>query len=544
QSYKPMTDQGRQHANHSILWGLNSNDLTKMTCDRAGTIEDSLKRSAQFRKITGKNKDKELVIIRNNRAISKHFPCTLINKEDRLTVKFVKAVELPKKPVGAYVSLCKNKPASELVSFHVVTKGGKDIVKILNNRALRAVADEITIYAYKGEKVKHALKRDGRLLSTIFKKNFVLLNRSTQVKTELSNIVDELNDETFQITLLDKSRPPQSLSGSLDEAYLLTNENQSQSESENDNTIKQECNDNITSGNELQEIPNSKSMKSQLCSRFEESVRALKSLAPNPSHIQNLLRVNFGQSAQMCREVKAMKKLMGLSDSVCQVRINGVPNGTGFLLFGRYVLTNGHIIQDIYDEKRCKLISKVSVHFSYDSVEQTDGALDVVEVVGIDCSPEVPGGDWALLKLRDNQKLATALLKHSGFLPSDSGICIIGHPDGGVKKIDPCLIVPSHSRIQVANRHHRENLEHVQLISNGFFLSVAKSIHQKSFLTYESCFYHSSSGSPVFDKHSDVVAVHSGGYIYESARGEIQTDIATHLEQELYKNCRTYNLKL
>ncbi|XP_027888404.1 protein FAM111A-like [Xiphophorus couchianus] len=519
------TDQ-ELHPTHSFLWRWNEKDFNNMTCNKAGTVEESLKNSPKFAKTAEKNKEKELVIIRDGKAISPHLPCTLIKKGDRLTVKYVKAVERPKKPIGAYVSLCRNKPPSNLVMFHVLTKGGKNIVRIMKNSALRAF-QEISVYAYKGERVKAALKRDGRLHSSIFKKNFVLSNKSTSVKTELSNPVDELNDETFQIILLDKSDPPPSLPGSLDEAYLMSNEGQGQFEAENNITVKQklEPNQEMTPRNLVLEIPNSKRTQNQLCFQFEKFVKGIKTLVPTLSHFQNLFRVDFGQSTQMCSEVRTMKRLMCLSDSAGQVRINGQPNGSGFLLFGNYAFTNGHVVKDIYDKQRSQFNEKVSVHFSYESVDQTEGALDVLELVCFELKPDVPGGDWALLKLSAHQRLPPGLLEHIGFPPKDGGICIIGHPEGGVKKIDPCLIVPSQNRLQVVERHYRENQGPVQFVTRSFFEGVATSVDRKSFLTYESCFYYASSGSPVFDKHCNVVAMHSGGYIYRSANGETKSVI-------------------
>uniref|UniRef100_A0A3B5LHQ4 Uncharacterized protein n=1 Tax=Xiphophorus couchianus TaxID=32473 RepID=A0A3B5LHQ4_9TELE len=487
---------------NSLILDCTVKDFNNMTCNKAGTVEESLKNSPKFAKTAEKNKEKELVIIRDGKAISPHLPCTLIKKGDRLTVKYVKAVERPKKPIGAYVSLCRNKPPSNLVMFHVLTKGGKNIVRIMKNSALRAF-QEISVYAYKGERVKAALKRDGRLHSSIFKKNFVLSNKSTSVKTELSNPVDELNDETFQIILLDKSDPPPSL------------------------PVKQklEPNQEMTPRNLVLEIPNSKRTQNQLCFQFEKFVKGIKTLVPTLSHFQNLFRVDFGQSTQMCSEVRTMKRLMCLSDSAGQVRINGQPNGSGFLLFGNYAFTNGHVVKDIYDKQRSQFNEKVSVHFSYESVDQTEGALDVLELVCFELKPDVPGGDWALLKLSAHQRLPPGLLEHIGFPPKDGGICIIGHPEGGVKKIDPCLIVPSQNRLQVVERHYRENQGPVQFVTRSFFEGVATSVDRKSFLTYESCFYYASSGSPVFDKHCNVVAMHSGGYIYRSANGETKSVI-------------------
>ncbi|XP_072231435.1 serine protease FAM111A-like [Leuresthes tenuis] len=460
-----------------------------------------------------KHKDKELVIVRGRRALCSHFPCSLIRNEEYLAVKYVKAVERPKKPMAVAV-----KPSCDLVMFHLCVKGGKSLVKIMRNPALRVLTHEITVYAYKGERVKEALRRDGRFLSTIFKKNCALSNTDTGFITELSRLVDDLSGKTFQIILLNKASPPVSQPGSLDDAHMASGGSQSQSEDGGTQNKKSDLNGNLEPESLVQEMPRSKTMQSHLSSQFTECVKGLRTPAPKLSRIQNLLRVEFGQNDQMCRDVQTMRKLLDLSKSVCQVRISGRPCGSGFLLFGRCVLTNSHVIRDALNESG-QLYKRAAVHFWYESVEQKEEGLDVEEVVCSEYIPDVSGRDWALLRLRTDDALPVALVKHLGFLPQEGGICIIGHPYGGVKKIDPCLIVPSQNRLQVVGRHNRENQGCVQLVTSSFFENVATSVHQKA-LTYESCFYFGSSGSPVFDRDCNVVAVHTGGYAYSSAAGE------------------------
>lgn len=131
---------------------------------------------------------------------------------------------------------------------------------------------------------------------------------------------------------------------------------------------------------------------------------------------------------------------MELSHSVCQVRINGKPQGSGFLVFSRFVLTNAHVIKDFCNDNG-RLHERVTVTFSYESLEQNDGLIDVEEVSGYDYSPDVSGTDWALLKLSDVQILPGGLLTHCGFIRHSGGISIVGHPDGGTKKIESCLVV-------------------------------------------------------------------------------------------------------
>ncbi|XP_034745734.1 protein FAM111A-like [Etheostoma cragini] len=290
------------------------------------------------------------------------------------------------------------------------------------------------------------------------------------------------------------------------------------------------------------EIPDSKMMQNHLSSQFKDLVKGKKTLQGS-SCIQNLFRVEYGKNVETCMEVKIVKKLMDISHSICQVRINGKPAGSGFLLFGKYVITNGHVVKNIYNDGTKQLNERVTVHFSYESLDQKEFGQAVEKVAGFEYSRDESGHmyDWALLKLGADQKLPDVLLTktHFGSRPNGGGICIIGHPYGGVKKINPCVIVLPESRNQVAERHQRENpegvlpenphysknQEHIQVVTQRFFEDVKKDESIRQALMYESCFYFGSSGSPVFDEHCNVVAMHSGGYAYRNARGQSQSVI-------------------
>ncbi|XP_062289162.1 serine protease FAM111A-like [Scomber scombrus] len=544
------------HETHSFDWCLGDKKPETITCDKARTVEDVLKTSDEFRKIAKINKDKELVIIRDGKAISSHFPCCLI-KGERLTVRYVKAVDEAKQ------SACvpqRKRPPSKLMIFHVLTKGGKKVVRIMRNPALQREAhiNEITVYAYKGEKVKRALKRDGRLSVIVFNKTCALSRTSTNMA--MSNLVDDLDGETVKIILRSKSSPPESPPGSLDDMYMVQNESQrsdldenqdppqqsATTESVNDNTPqeKTEPNGGTTTLKILHEIPNSKPMQDVLSKQLKDVVNRIKNQrVPKRSRIQNVFHVEYGKNDETCKEVKTMKKLMQLSDSVCQVRVDGSPRGTGFLLFGRFVLTNGHVVKDFYDVTGGQLQQRVTVNFSFESLDHMQGEqgsqanMVVEEIVGGEYCLGVSGHmhDWALLRLRADQTLPDGLLPHFGFLPQGGGICIIGHPGEGVKKIDACFIIPSEKRSQIVERHQNENPEgvwnelsdlQIQLVTKYFFRDVAESVkHNSQALTYESCFYFGSSGSPVFDNHCNVVAMHTGGYHYHNVRGHPQSVI-------------------
>ncbi|XP_030294988.1 protein FAM111A-like [Sparus aurata] len=539
----PSNTQGeKSHATHSFSWQW-KNGRTTCTCNQAGTVEEVLKRSPAFTKIAGQNEGKELVFLKNGKAISSHTPCRLIVKDEQLIVKYIKAVDEPK-PLDRAPRFKYGEP----VMFHVLTRGGENIVVILRNTALKKVSLEVTVYAHKGEKVKHALRRDGRFRDEVFKKNWALFDTSTDVTTEMSSLVDDLDGKTFKIILLDKCPPPESQPGSLDDAYMMQNDSprsdsdvnqdppqqSATTESENDSRQKEKPEpEGDTAPEQIpREIPNSTTMRSHLATQFTDLVKGTKTQVPKLSRVQNLFRVDYGKNDQTCREVKTMKKLMELSNFVCHVRINGRAEGSGFLLFDKFVLTNGHVIKNIYDEETRQLTEKVTVHFSYESLDQMEGGQDsraeVEEVAGFAYYSGEAGHqyDWALLKLCAEQNLPDGLLTHFGFLPESGGICIIGHPDGRVKMIEPCLIVSFDDRCQVVDRHQRENPGHIQWVTPRFFKDVSEFINQnKQVLTYESSFYFGSSGSPVFDEHCNVVAMHSAGYIYHNARGQRQSVI-------------------
>lgn len=200
-------------------------------------------------------------------------------------------------------------------------------------------------------------------------------------------------------------------------------------------------------------------------------------------------------------------KLMELSNSVCCVSINGEAKGTGFLLFDGFVLTNCHVIDIDLDKKTGRLRNKATVYFSIKNLEEVIH-VEVEEVVGFefDYAESEPKYDWALLRLASDVKLP-CLLTHFGFLPKSGGIYIIGHPGGGEKKIDSCFIIPTTN----VNRHH-EQFDQIEGNSQGFAPYSA--------VLYKSYFSYGSSGSPVFDEHGNVVAIHSRGYYNGKAEGE------------------------
>ena len=348
---------------------------------------------------------------------------------------------------------------------------------------------------------------------------------------DMSNLVDDLGGKTY--TIIEGKNLLESQPGSLEDDYLQSAESQRPDAEENQNPSEQPVIDNTdTSGHTAAEqtpLHNSETMRSYLSSQFENFMKGEKTLSFRVGNktlpMTEVLRVEYGKNAQTCTDVKTMKKLMGFSNSVCQVRINDRPMGSGFLLFDRFVLTNAHVVKDVYNDSEKKLNAKVTVHFSYESLNQTEigqdsvAEVEVEEVAGFEKTGEMY--DWALLKLRAGVNLPNGLLNKCGYFNQSDGVRIIGHPDGGVKKIDTCLCIAPDNRIQAVEKGWIKNKDNTKLITERFFENVAESVTRlKNVRTYKTCFYEGASGSPVFDKDCNVLAMHSGGYTYK----DIKTD--------------------
>ncbi|XP_030010475.1 protein FAM111A-like isoform X2 [Sphaeramia orbicularis] len=509
----------KSHAPHSFKWTDSDKRTTNITCNEAGTVENSLRKSSQFRQLEGKKQaNKELVVSRSGKAISSHFPCSLIKPGERLTVQHVKASEKLNQSSGQSGD-DQRELSDQYVEFNVKNKG-KNLRKILKNPAIEALDQELTVYAHKGEEVRHALERDGRFQETIFQKNCALVDTNGEF-TEMSNLVDDLDGKTFQIILLNKSCPPDSQPGSLDDTCAVQSESPPSDLNENCDPSPSSTPAKTEEKPKLNDfmvcvIPGSEKICELLRSQLQNWVRTELEGKPKQS-VPGFLRAEFGKRCETSFEVKTGKTLMRLSDSVCQVRIDGSPAGSGFLLFDTFVLTNGHVLKTIFDWTTWRLHGKVTVHFSHENQGQPGVGHKVQEVVASEYRTDESGykRDWALLSLCPDQTLPDELLSRFTFCPPGGSIYIIGHPDGGVKKIDPCWIIPIVNRTDAVYQHGHYSA--FQFLTHASLENIGKQIKfNRQILTYNTCFYFLSSGSPVFDKQCNVVAVHSGGYNYKT----------------------------
>ncbi|XP_030216516.1 protein FAM111A isoform X2 [Gadus morhua] len=514
-SVKQEEKEEEQHG-HNINWKYDKeNKKYSCYCNKAGTIYESLQRFDKFQELEKKSakadpkKKKELVILISvKKAISSHFPCPHIRTEN-LIIKYITAND-----DQTTTESIKIENPGEIVIFSMKTFGHRNISKlVMKNPELKKTVDEVLVYGYKGQTVRGALEQDGRFNDEVLQSNYFLEDTKDGNLTEMSSPVDVLHEKCFSVRRIGKngteheakSSRNASPKGNQPTPDQSKQPNPNQSDQPNQNQSNQPTPSKSSQVSIYQPIPNSEDLLQLLRSQFKDLVKQMKE-RNNLTSIayRNLLSQEFGKSTKFCHEVRAMRKFLELGDSVCQVRIDVSAVGSGFLLFGKYILTNGHVVLDEAKHPR----EKITVIFSYE--ELTDSQLMDVKVVASELYDDAAGHkhDWALLEVCDdlNAQPIKPLLKDFGLVTERGQICIIGHPEGKVKMMDPCFTIPISEREQKI------------FVTGNYFPPhpMDRNIH-----TYESCFYGGSSGSPVFDDNYKVVSMHTGGFSVGQTQGYV-----------------------
>ncbi|XP_039100950.1 serine protease FAM111B [Hyaena hyaena] len=235
----------------------------------------------------------------------------------------------------------------------------------------------------------------------------------------------------------------------------------------------------------------------------------------------------FGKVTENSTSVATCEDLIHLSKSVGFMKWdnNGnTGNATCFVFNHGYIFTCRHVIHLMVGEGTDPslwpdIISKCAkVTFAYKKFCPTD-----VDWFSIEPWFEVSDGtlDYAILKLRKNENEFPPGLfgQISSQLPSGL-IYLIGHPEGQVKKIDGCAVIPRNQRLERYPEHHQDGL----IAPHAATYNVFSMFTQRSFLSevwrtdtlsYDTCFSSGSSGSPVFNASGKLVAVHTVGHFYQ-----------------------------
>ncbi|XP_072566156.1 serine protease FAM111A-like isoform X2 [Paramormyrops kingsleyae] len=494
-----------------------------VTCTKRGTVLEALQTDQPFRTFLERNREKgkSIIIERDNRFLATHFPCWLFKDEETVLIK-----SFPGE--AAEVSHGYEIKDGDIITFYINSIGGLNMRKMsfLRNPKLQK-RKALCIYAYIGETVEDALKRDGRFIDEVFQGSIYLRKEGEEKEYDLSTVISRVfKERSLELqktgqrqaenkTANDKTNPdsgrksdPSSNAGNPSTSSAPGGSKPSSDKAMADkgpNLYKK-----------VHEIPDSTEILKILREQFQGLVEQMKERHKKTKvkDVVELLREEFGKNIQSFSKVGTVKKLMNMSASVCYIEVENEISGTGFLLFDRYILTNAHIIKAFTHNRVLK--RKVTATFAYESSSSKNNnewPIKKEVVAGMYSYDEFKHWmDFALLELdqqeKDDEMLPPALLSAYEPLPEEGGICLIGHPEGEEKKMDPTFIVPSKERSNALDAHFGAGGSHLQYNP------------QSQDFTYQTCFYHGSSGSPILGTTCQLVAMHTGSYCWKKINGK------------------------
>lgn len=372
-----------------------------------------------------------------------------------------------------------------------------------------------------------ALTRDGRFHDDVFVETCILEESESDPPryVEMNVLVDYLDKQTFKLILEERNAtqaptaPPNLQKEDETNSIQLPMSNTStETSAAGESPNKQKHPVTVLDSAEILKI---------LRHQFADLVKQMKKRYNKKKYsgVLSHLRGEFGKSTEGFSEVYTVNKLMELSDSVCMITVEGVGQGTGFLLFDHYILTNAHLfIKDkiLYVDGNYQILANVTATFNKENPNGSD-------VTVIELKPKVIDFQWgfdtynryvdfAVLELQDVDT-STGLLCRSSPDSKTGRVCLIGHPGGVVKQMDRTTIIERERRGEAFQRETGKNDRMDMLIETS--IEENKDMYDmlmkpgSTEVTYDTCLFHGASGSPVFDESCQVIAMHTGGFPYE-----------------------------
>ncbi|XP_033970223.1 protein FAM111A-like [Trematomus bernacchii] len=521
-----------------------------INCDQARTVLQAIKTCHKYDE---QFSDENLVIQlgENDRkyAIATHFPCTCIRKDELLI--------LSHKKEKTEETQCQDEEpiqSEDMYSvFSIETVGG------INTRTKPFIRSHafsrfkyLCVYGEKGRDrtVEDALRRDGRFIDDLG--NFTLSDNTDPNKsTGCTQPVKHLHEKEFKLSL-EKAQPEKTQLKSNKKA--VTEEvkqriNVTLKTMGNNKLSVQDLVDRVKVMNESKG-KSGKSGKSgqsgssvdveEIYDLLREQYAGLKELMmrrfPGDSYKKtlNMKKKNFGKIQQSFSEVHRVRELITLGESVCKVIVEGYWTGTGFVLFDNFILTNAHLFKDCVEGKENKKLKhdiEVYALFNFEKEHKNYHRFELAHRYICYCHDNL---DYAIFQLKPvshkynpettevtKENVPPGLLERFGPKPKSGEACLIGHPEGRVKQMDPTSIIEIENRVKAVEDQlepYKDTAFIVHIINeikNQGIESILVGGNKENVTTYNTFMYHGSSGSPVFDAQCKVFGLHTSGYVYD-----------------------------
>ncbi|XP_023418383.1 serine protease FAM111A-like [Cavia porcellus] len=475
-----------------ITFGKNDNMTYELAHSERASLYEALNTLKAVKENVKSHQNKQM-LVKGIKGIMGYLnlamPFSCIPNESTVDITFSKHASEQKEDNPIFGQ--QDRPYTDCVKFYVYAIG-QTIKRIVKCKELHKEGNKLCVFGFKGEKIKEAVCKDHRFLPFLENGHWQLISNKDSI-IENTQVVDDMEGKVVHISAKRRS----SLKKATQNAEL---------EKSRFPVLKEYI---------VEEYPCLKREREN----FRENLKKeMKATGKERTTLVRLHRTNFGKQTKNSTPVKTIKHLSRVSDSVGFLHWDNNGNmgtATCFVFTGPYIFTCRHVVDLIVGRgvelsKWADIISHCArVTFSYEEFESKDQNSFSIEswfeISDVDL-------DYAVLKLKENgQEVPVGLYNRITPAPANGLVYIIGHPAGERKSTDACVMIPQSERKETCERNVRELVPEPQFAHMYTQNSFREILHNPNVVTYDTTFYWGSSGSPVFDSHGSLVAMHTAG---------------------------------